>query len=234
MQRILFILKKLIRNIVVASGSLFIVLLIFAFTRVPFDFQLWLGTSGTAFNFVPESIVMLGGSGMPSEANLIRLYYTKELAQTYPRSKIIIVHPHDTAVLRQMIDFLVAYGVSDERIYTGSNGTNTRAQGIQLKEHYPGITHEKIVLVTSPEHMYRSLKTLKKLNFKTVGGVAAFENPMFIDLIYDHSKVGGSKYLPDVSGNLDLRYNFWNYFKLEVTCLREFTAIVYYRLNGWI
>ena len=26
----------------------------------------------------------------------------------------------------------------------------------------------------------------------------------------------------------------WNYLKLEVTCLREYAAIVYYKVNGWM
>ena len=40
--------------------------------------------------------------------------------------------------------------------------------------------------------------------------------------------------MPDISGNPDLRYTFWNYLKLEITCLREYVAIAYYWMNDWI
>jgi len=105
---------------------------------------------------------------------------------------------------------------------------------MDLVAAYPGITNEKVVVVTSPENMYRTIKTFKKLNFKFTGGLPAFENAMFVNLEYNHRRVGGKAYVPDVSSSLDLRYNFWNYLKLEITCLRELVAILYYKLNGWI
>ncbi len=33
---------------------------------------------------------------------------------------------------------------------------------------------------------------------------------------------------------LAIRYNFWNYLKLEITVLREYMAITWYWLRGWI
>ena len=92
----------------------------------------------------------------------------------------------------------------------------------------------RISIVTAPENMYRTLRSFEKVGFKGVCGTPAFDHAMFVDLDYDHRKIGGRKVVPDVSGNLDLRYNFWNYLKLEITCLREYAAIAYYRLNGWI
>jgi hypothetical protein len=53
-------------------------------------------------------------------------------------------------------------------------------------------------------------------------------------LKYSHKKLGGKKFTPDVSENMGLRYNYWNYLKLEITCLREFAALCYYKVNGWI
>jgi hypothetical protein len=57
---------------------------------------------------------------------------------------------------------------------------------------------------------------------------------MFVDLRYGHQAIGGKAYVPDVSGSQDLRYDLWNRLKLQLTCLREYLAIAYYRLNGWI
>lgn len=177
---------------------------------------------------------MLGGSGMPSESNLIRLNYTRDLAIFFPAARILICHPEDSATLESMNSFLKAFEIDTARIHSGSHGNNTREQAIELMKIYPGIEREKIIIVTSPENMYRSLKTFRKLNFKSIGGVASFENAMFTNLAYDHKRIGGNLFVPDVSANLGLRYNFWNYLKLEITCLREFAAIIYYRLNSWI
>ncbi|MDQ3049576.1 MAG: YdcF family protein [Bacteroidota bacterium] len=234
MNRVSRFLKKTVRIVVVTAGIVFMLLLAISFTRIPFDIHRWLGSTGATFTFTPTTIVMLGGSGMPSESNLIRLNYTKNLARLFPRARIIIAHPDDSATLHQMTEFLTAFGIRKETILTRSHGTNTREQAIQLASEYPGIVNEKIVVITSPENMYRTLKTFRKLNFVSVGGVAAFENAMFVNLAYNHKKIGGNQRIPDVSESLDLRYNFWNYLKLQITCLREFAAIFYYWLNGWI
>jgi uncharacterized SAM-binding protein YcdF (DUF218 family) len=226
----LLIFKKLVWS----SGILLLVLLILSFTRIPFDVHRWLGSKNASFQFTPENIIMLGGSGMPSESNLIRLNYTKDLALFFPDARILISHPNDTSTLRQMVDFLQAFNIPASRIFTESHGTNTREQVYELISKYPGIVDQNLVIVTSPENMYRTLGTFRKLGFKKIGGVAAFENAMFIDLGYNHKKLGGRQYVPDVSRNMELRYNFWNYLKLEITCLREFAAILYYEVNGWI
>ena len=91
-----------------------------------------------------------------------------------------------------------------------------------------------MAIVTAPENMYRTLLSFRKLGFAKVSGAPAFDQAMFIDFGYGHRRIGGKAWVPDVSGSLDLRYNFWNYLKLEVTCLREYVAIGYYWLNGWI
>ncbi len=177
---------------------------------------------------------MLGGSGMPSESNLIRLYYLQNLAIKFPQSKIIITHPHDTSVVMEMVDFINKMGVDENRISIMLKGTNTREQASELIAAFPNLKSSKIVIVTSPENMYRSILTFKKLNFGEVGGEPAYENAMYVDLSYDRKKLGEKYYVPDVSENMSLRYDFWNYLKLEVTVLREFAAILFYKLNGWI
>ena len=162
MNRFLNIFKRLMSIITVSAGVLFIFLIILSFTRIPFDVHRWLGNSGAGFNFRPTSIVMLGGSGMPSESNLIRLNYTKDIALMLPGTRVYIVHPDDSAVLRQMTDFLEAFEIDRSRIITDSHGTNTREQALKLKIAYPEMITEKLVVVTSPENMYRTIKTFKK------------------------------------------------------------------------
>lgn len=89
-------------------------------------------------------------------------------------------------------------------------------------------------MVSSPEHVYRSLLTFRKLGFSGITGAPAFEQALFSDLAYQHLSIGGKTYLPDVSTQTDLRYTLWNYLKLEITCLREYLALVYYKWNDWI
>ena len=186
---------------------------VIAFTRIPYDVHHWLGDKGTHFRFYPNSIVMLGGSGMPSESNLIRLYYTAELARFYKYSDIILAHPKDSSVAKSMRRYLINSGIDSSRITMMLKGTNTREQAMELKNFRPGFENSGVAIVTSPENMYRTMRVFRKL---------------------DYTKLGGKKFAPDVSENMGLRYNYWNYLKLEITCMREFVALFYYKVNGWI
>ncbi|HMT29104.1 MAG TPA: YdcF family protein [Bacteroidia bacterium] len=215
-------------------GGIFMVMVLLAFTRIPYDVHRWLGYAESEYRFTPEYLILLGGSGMPSESNLIRLYYLQNLAAKFPNAKIILTHPSDTAVVEEMALFLEKMDVKKERIQMMLNGTNTRSQASELKSGFAHLEKKKIVLVTSPENMFRTLKTFRKLHYQSVGGEPAYEYAMYVDLSYDSKKVGEKYYVPDVSSSMSLRYDFWNYMKLEVTCLREFAAIAYYKLNGWI
>lgn len=228
------IIKKVFQKIFLGLGVFSFILLVFSFTRVPFDIHWWLGTNSSKYYFKPDHIVFLGGSGMPSESNLIRIYYASALAERYPKAKVLIVHPIDDDVIDLMRDEMILRQIDSSRIQIEKKGANTREQALMIAKDFPEMLNQNIVLVTSPENMMRTMKVFWNAVFKHVGGEPAFENAMFVDLSYDHKKVGGKKYTPDVSSNLALRYNFWNYLKLEITCLREFTALAYYKLNGWI
>jgi hypothetical protein len=49
-----------------------------------------------------------------------------------------------------------------------------------------------------------------------VCGSPAFDHALFDDLSYAHGRIGGKAYVPDVSSNMDLRYDLWNRLKLEI------------------
>jgi uncharacterized SAM-binding protein YcdF (DUF218 family) len=225
---------SILKYSVYSLGFIFLFLLIIAFTRIPFDVHRWLGLHDSEYLFTPEYIVFLGGSGMPSESNLIRLYYTSQLAGQFPAAKIIIAHPIDTVVISLMRNELITHGVDSARIVIEKLGTNTREQALEITSIDKSIQQKPVLIVTSPENMYRTIKVFRKAGFLKTGGEPAFENAMFVDLSYNHRRIGGKRYIPDVSGQMGLRYTFWNYFKLEIICLREFAAILYYKLNGWI
>ena len=226
--------KKIFNIIFVVLGIFSFLLIVLSFTRLPYDMQRWLGTSDSGYKFYPDEIIFLGGSGMPSESNLMRLYYVRALSEKYPQAKILIVHPEDENVIAAMRDELILRGVDSAKIEIEKEGTNTHDQTTNILKHFPRLLKRHLLIVTSAESMLRSVEAFRKTGFESVGGQAAFENPMFVDLTYNFKKSGGKIYSPDVSGNLALRYNFWNYLKIEISCLREFVAIGYYWLNGWI
>jgi uncharacterized SAM-binding protein YcdF (DUF218 family) len=217
-----------------ASGVLALVMVALAFTRLPFDAHRALGLAAGTCTKAPAAIVVLGGSGMPSGAELRRLQHAAAVAAAAPAATVIVVHPPDTGVMRLMIEELVWRGVDRSRIRPVLEGTNTREQALAVRSHMPGMLTAGIAIVTAPENMYRSVRTFQRAGFLAVCGEPAWDNPMFIDLAYGHRRIGGRAWLPDVGDDPGVRYTFWNYLKLEVTCLREYTAIGYYWLNDWI
>ncbi|HEY0978370.1 MAG TPA: YdcF family protein [Flavobacteriales bacterium] len=224
----------MLRRTCLFLGGATLVLMILACTRVPYDVHRWLGTGAGLLESAPDRILVLGGSGMPSGPELLRLHYAAALAKEFPEARILLVHPEDTAILAAMELELRLRGVAPHRIGQEDEGTSTRAQALAAFAHQPALRTESIALVTAPENMYRSVRTFRRVGCTRVAGVPAFDTPMFVDLAYDHRGVGGRVFVPDVSERSGLRYTFWNYLKLEITCLREFFAISYYRLNGWL
>ncbi|MBL8002555.1 MAG: YdcF family protein [Flavobacteriales bacterium] len=227
-----FFLRSL-RLTVKVAGTAALVLIVLACTRLPFDAHRALGTS-CACTQEPQAVVVLGGSGMPSGPELRRLQHGAMLANALPAVPVFVVHPPDTGVMRQMVDELVLRGVERGRITAVLHGTNTREQALAMVRLHPELAGRRIALVTAPENMFRSVRTFRRAGCPQVCGEPAWDNPMFIDLAYGHRRIGGKAWMPDVSGETGLRYTFWNYLKLEVTCLREYVAIGYYWLNGWI
>ena len=227
-------LLKTIKLILITLGFFSLIMLVLAFTSLPYCANNWLGTYKSKCACVPEYVVMFGGSGMPSENNLIRLYYTAAIANNYPSCIIIMAHPIDSSVYAEMINELTKKGIDTSRIFFEKQGTNTRSQVLFLEKDFPQLKSSNVIIVTSPEHILRTVLTYKKLGFKKCCGYPAFGSDMNIDLSFNSKKIGGSKFIPDIGGNLSFRYNFWNYLKLEITCLREYTALFYYWLNNWI
>jgi uncharacterized SAM-binding protein YcdF (DUF218 family) len=222
------------RKVCMALGGIALVMLVLAFTRIPFDAHRWLGTAGGLCQENPDAIVVLGGSGMPSGPELMRCNLAADLARNYTSVQVVLLLPKDTALAAAMEQELHIKGIARERISAVLHGRNTREQALDLWTNNPGLAQRNIALVTAPENMYRSLLTFRKAGFTNVCGSPAFDHALFDDLSYAHGRIGGKAYVPDVSNNMDLRYDLWNRLKLEITCLREYAAIAYYKLNGWI
>ncbi len=157
---------------------------------------------------------------------------------------------------------LILRGIAPERIMLENTGTNTRAQAINIQklmtiddlgltdstsQYLTNIINQQspiqsttvnrkssILIVTSPEHLYRAVKTFKKAGFIKVDGLAAFEQAIESDISFNSRKLGGRKFIPDAGENITLRYQFWSQMKYELLVIREWFAIIYYWLMGWV
>ena len=81
----------------------------------------------------------------------------------------------------------------------------------------------------SEKHLFRAIKTFRKAGFVNVGAVPAFDTPV------DEEKIKDKEGTKDIRvRNLTLRYNMWSYLNYELIVLREYCAITYYKIKGWI
>lgn len=223
---------QFIRWIFYVSGAFFLIILILSFTDIPFYAYYRLASTDAELATKPDVIVILGGSGMPSPDGLIRSYYGASAANKNEDAKIIIALPYSSqpdslCQLKAMANELVLKGIDSLRIEYEPFGFNTRSQAINIGK-MSGVhkSDVSLLIITSPQHMYRAIKTFQKVGFKHVGSLAAFERPVG-ETNLENKKDRGSV-------SLALRYNMWSYLNYEIIVLREYAAIVYYKIKGWI
>ena len=228
---------KLLKVLAYFVSFIFIAGVTIAFTTLPYWGYHWLGTSKSHLKCEPDVIIQLGGGGMPSESNLMRSWYTANTASQFPNCDVIIAMPGDIedslSTPVKMKKELILRGVIPSNISYENKGTNTRAQALNCYQLLNDST--SILLITSPEHMRRSVLCFIKAGFKKVNALPAFENASEADLTFEGDKLGGNGMpIPDVGKSITLRYQVWNHLKYEIILLREYTAIAYYKLRGWI
>ena len=246
-KRFYTVLKNLFRWIVLTFGMTSILLIILAFTSTPFWIWYKMSVSKAGIHRPPDYIVVLGGGGMPSETGMMRCWFTAKAAERFPQSRIIIALPGDTAdstsSLVLMKKELIMRGITPQRIGFEGEGTNTRAQAVNIFSSPPsfslspkgeGIGGRDLLLVTSPEHLYRAVCTFRKAGFQKVDGLPSFERAIESDITFNAGKLGGRRFIPDVGESITMRYGFWTQIKYEQLVLREYLAIGYYWLMGWI
>ena len=226
--------KKIVSYFFITLGVILLLKLILALTPVPFYMHYHLGDdpNETDAPFTPEYIVMFGGAGMPSESNLIRLYYTAQFANHF-NVPVILAHPEDSICQAEMTQILTSQGIGRDSILYMTKGTNTRSQVLELNGQFPSLTNTPFLVVTSPENMRRTIKCFNKTGFSDVRGASAREATVDFDLSLKKQKLAGNEAIPNIEST-NIRYTFWNYFKLETTCFREYCALAYYKIKGWI
>ena len=218
--------KRLTKSIIITFfvfGILFFTMLVLAFTSAPFYMHYRLGQDPNDDVEVsnPQLVMMFGGAGMPSEDNLMRLYHTAALARHFD-VPVLLVHPEDSLSQAEMTR-LLRQGDIDSILYM-TEGANTRSQAVELMNAYPELSEKELIVVTSPEHVRRTVKCLNKVGFRNTIGKAAYPATVDFDLSLKKQKLGGNEAIPSVE-SVKMRYTFFNYLKLEITCLREYCAL---------
>jgi len=170
---------KILKITATILGCIFFILLILALTPAPFYMHYALGTDPNKSDeeFTPEYVIMLGGGGMPSEDNLMRLYYTGQFAN-YFQTPVIIIHPDDSTSQDKMSQLLATYGITKDSITFLTEGANTRSQVLCLQERLPELINKKNLIITSPSHLTRSVKCFNKLGFTQIRGRQPLSQPL--------------------------------------------------------
>ncbi len=221
---------------VLLIGLFFVITIFLAFTDIPFYAYHRLGTANSQSEGDPDLIVLLAGNSMPSPDGLLKAYYASIMANEHPSSQVIVAMPHDTALkdcktCSIMIGELTLRGVDSNRITMEGKGVNTKWQAVHIGNRFSD--EEKLDLhvriITSPEHMYRSVAVFKKEGFKNVDGMSTFGKPLAEE---DLKETSDENF--DGTNNLNIRYNLWTYMHYELLVAREFCAIAYYKLKGWL
>jgi len=246
--KILSFLIKSLRILLISFGAVFLIFILLAFTSAPFWTWYNFSVRHSGIHRPPDYIIILGGGGMPSETGLMRTWYGARAAQYFKQSKIIIALPGDPgdslSSLSLMKKELTLRGITDDRILLMDSGTNTRAQAVNILKRITNslttspphhlTSSSAILIVTSPEHLTRAVLTFKKAGFLKVDGLPAFETAIESDITFNDRMLGGREWIPGIGENLTLRYHFWTQLRYEELMIREYLAMVYYKMKGWI
>lgn len=221
----------------IVMGIIFTVMVVLSFTHYPYDALHRLGTINSTIDTIPDVIVVMGADGMPGGKTLLRCTYGAMAAKAFPEAEIIIAMPaHPDHFLGsdpyQMFETIKMYGIDPYRFRFETTGTNTVTQAYAIKKILEGDTARNILIVTSPDHMYRSIRTFEKCGFLHVDGWPAFGAAIEDELLLTEDE--SEKDLVPLSRNISLRYNMWTYLKIEIDVFREWLAIAYYKFKGYI
>ncbi len=227
---------SLLHKFVFGMGLIALVFVVLSFTDYPYYAYHWLGTANAKNTQEPDYIIVMGAGGMPSAKGVLRCYFAAKASEIYPEARLIVTLPADSAGFDQsahqlMIDELVGRGVDSTRILSEHKGSNTYTQAREIRQMIAEPS-PSLMLITSPDHMYRSVLTFKKQGFEKTGGLATFEHALDQELLFEKDESG--KVTDKSSKMLGLRYNFWGYMNYQIIVLREYLAIAYYKLRGYI
>ncbi len=236
-KRVVRILRMLFLRLFLVVGFVATLMIALSLTSAPFYASYRLSCPQIKPNGTPEYIVVLGAGGMPGAEGIMRCYYGAQAAKSFPTSKVIIALPtlkqyFEESHTYKMFEEMRFRGVDSTRFLFEINGTNTREQALAVNRDLKIPLSSSLLIITSPEHIYRSIKTFQKIGFVNVTGLASYENSIDESLLLKKSEK--PNIINDPGRVPALRYNMWNYLKIEITVIREYFAIGWYWLKGWI
>ena len=251
MKLFLRILFRLARGTVCLFGLLFLLFIALQFTPYPWRAYKGLAVVPAPCHKSPSHILVMGGSGIPGESGLTRTFYGAQAAQVHPDAEVLVampLDPHESYASQAYFDELRLHGVAPERIRILAGGRNTREQALRLAASLAGQTNLfHILIVTDPEHIRRTAACLRKAGAQHgvavhLDGFPVFqlsnEDPLeFIAQDLDDHETpapAARAAVPDIGATLHLRYNLWVNLHYTQSALREHTALIYYKLRGWI
>ena len=198
----------------------------------------------------PTLILLMGGGGIPGDSGLMRTYYAARAAERHPGARILVAMPFGTEqsyASRAYLDELHLRGVPPERTSILSGGTNTREQALRLAEHLgPGTATEAVLVVSDPSHIRRVAGSLRGAGIVHVAAMPAHpfsieDSPPWASLADPALRPPSSQPAippPTPSSSTRIsprwRYDIWTHLGFSHKALREYVALAYYRLRGWI
>ena len=193
----------------------------------------------------PTHILVMGGSGIPGPSGLMRTFYGAQAAALHPAASLLVAMPLDAAASdasRAYLGELLLRGVSPGRVRILPGGRNTREQALRLAELLGDQAPDaSVLLVTTPEHVRRTAACLRRAGIPRVAALPAqalsIEDPLpwrAADLDAPGPAPVPRAAVPDIGSSLQLRYNLWSNLGYTLDALREYAALLYYRLRGWI
>ena len=205
------------------AGGLLVVQLIGAGFGPPAVWRDWLDGQADYPRVSPKYVIVLSGGGIPSESSLIRCYYAAEFGRGLTGTTFIAAMPADQDPdhnsVGRMRNELVLRGIPADHVLLETHGRNTCQQAGNIRRMLdPAALHEPILVVTSGFHVRRALLCFRKQGFERVAGLNAAS-------IAAEADSGWLTYL---------RYTVWGNLIATIGVLRELSALLTYKLCGWV
>ena len=198
----------------------------------------------------PPHVLVMGGSGIPGESGLSRTYFGAQAALRNPQADVLVALPlgtNESFASRAYCDELRLRGVPAERIRILAGGRNTREQALRLAELLSArATPGHVLIVTDPYHVRRTAACIRKAVADRKQDVRLDGLPVFALSIEDPLELiardldscdpapAARPAVPNLGFSLRFRYDFWSNLGYSFSVLREYSALLYYRLRGWL
>ena len=254
MKKTLRLVIRTLRALLVLLGLLLLVGGAIQFTNLPWWLYDRLNHLPRPAPEAPPSVILLmGGSGIPGDSGLMRTFYGAEAARLFPAAELLVAMPLDadeSVASRAYLDELLLRGAAADHIRILPLGRNTREQALRLADWLATTpAPHRVLIVTDPEHVRRTAAAVRRACADRqipVELTAMAADPVSLEdpLPWRAAELStappaapsrrGVPSVPDIGPTIHLRYNLWNNLNYSQRAFREYAALLYYRLQGWL